>query len=365
MAPSNSPSTTQYPAPRIRLRQIALVAPSLPLAAAQLEALLGSKSVRSDPGVNKFGLDNILVPVGGNIVEVVAPQAGKKDNETAGGRFMLRLRAPKGAGYMVITQTPDPIAERARVTSLTVPTNMLASGTHKALVDKKAQKIRLVAQMDRPDWAYSQLHPLDTRGGNILEMEGTKPGSIGYLTDEMAPWFPVSLENPDTGKYEPTWWVPLASKMAQGKRFVGVTISVSPKDDPAGAQAVAEWWSTITDLPVEKRGNAWTIMLSSGVELRFVENSVLFKGAEDKIEHLKDNTAIAVIDIGCVAGTASASASHSSALHALETTDKSTWTSVPALEGVPAIQALGTWWRFVDLPQGSTRGLATSQSSKL
>jgi len=68
--------------PRIRLRQIAIVAPDLPLASAQLSALLNSTSIFSDPGVNKFGLDNILVPVGGNIFEVVAPMPGKKNQGT-------------------------------------------------------------------------------------------------------------------------------------------------------------------------------------------------------------------------------------------------------------------------------------------
>lgn len=90
-----------YPSPRIRLRQIAIVAPDLARSGKQLDALLNSRSVFSDPGVGKFGLENILCPVGGVIFEVVAPQPGKRNEEIPGGRFMLRLGAPKGAGYMV------------------------------------------------------------------------------------------------------------------------------------------------------------------------------------------------------------------------------------------------------------------------
>lgn len=172
-------SHTNYPSPRIRLRQIALVAPDLKLAAAQLHAVLDSESVWSDPGVNKFGLDNILVPVGGNIFEVVAPQPGKKNSEIPGGRFMDRLGAKKGAGYMWITmcvflawlpqiisnqlsilhfRAPDPVAERARVTSLVVPAEMQQGGNQSgaqklAAGSGKVQTIRTVAQLDRPDWA--------------------------------------------------------------------------------------------------------------------------------------------------------------------------------------------------------------------
>ena len=216
-------------------------------------------------------------------------------------------------------------------------------------------------------------------------MEGTKPGSIDFLFNEFAPWYPVSLENPHTKKPEPTWWVPFAKQQAPGTRVIAVTISVSSKDDPAGAEGVSEWWGKITDLPVDKRGTGqYVIMFANGVELRFVDAGVLFEGAEGAMEHLKDNTAIAVVDIGCVKGwafdsfrclgkhltrsfgqlsprpfsEATATASHSSALKAITGTDAGTWTSIPSLGGTSAIQAMGTWFRFHDLPEGSTRGLA-------
>jgi hypothetical protein len=76
---------------------------------------------------------------------------------------MDRLKAPKGAGYMLITQTPDPLVERARVTSLVVPPAMLQGGTPggaqkvMAQAGGKPHTIRTVAQMDRPDWAYTQV----------------------------------------------------------------------------------------------------------------------------------------------------------------------------------------------------------------
>lgn len=180
----------------------------------------------------------------------------------------------------------------------------MAAGGNQGGAQKVATpgKIRTVAQMDRTDWAYTQFHPVDIRAGNILEMEGTKPPSIDFLSDEFAPWYPVSLENPANKAYEPTWWVPFAKQQAPGKRVIGVTISVAKADDPTGAAGVSAWWSKIMELPVEKRGNAHVIMLNGGVELRFVDNTELFKGAENVIEHLAKNTAITVVDIGCVKG---------------------------------------------------------------
>ena len=84
----------------VRLRQIALVARDLQKAEELLTTVLGSEVVYVDPAVGQWGLENILVAVGGELIEVVSP---KQPGTTAG-----RLLDRRGdGGYMIIMQHPD------------------------------------------------------------------------------------------------------------------------------------------------------------------------------------------------------------------------------------------------------------------
>ena len=74
---------------RLRLRQIALVAEKLEPALDDLRSVLGLEVCYRDPGVERFGLENALLPVGNQFLEVVAPirpdAAGGRDRERRGG----------------------------------------------------------------------------------------------------------------------------------------------------------------------------------------------------------------------------------------------------------------------------------------
>jgi hypothetical protein len=96
----------------LRLRQIALVAAKLEPIEAQLESVLGIRVCYRDPGVAHFGLENALLPIGNQLLEVVAPI----EEGTAGGRYLER-RGGDG-GYMVITQCDDHGPRRRRVEAL-------------------------------------------------------------------------------------------------------------------------------------------------------------------------------------------------------------------------------------------------------
>ena len=65
--------------------------------------------VFEDPAVAQWGLENFLMPLGGDIIEVVAPF---KDGTTAG--RLLDRRGGEG-GYMIIMQTMDAEARRSEV----------------------------------------------------------------------------------------------------------------------------------------------------------------------------------------------------------------------------------------------------------
>src|SRR5579864_6494905 len=93
----------------MRLRQIAFIAHALDPIAAQLGKVFDLKVGFRDPGVAYFGLNNIVMPVGGEFLEVVAPFR----DDASGARYLTRRGGD--AGYMVILQDEDALAHRARL----------------------------------------------------------------------------------------------------------------------------------------------------------------------------------------------------------------------------------------------------------
>ena len=201
----------------MRLRQIALVAEDLAVAESELIEVLGLEVCYRDPGVEVFGLKNILLPVGNQLLEVVAPF--KED--TAGGRYLER-RGGDG-GYMVITQVDD----------------------HEPRVERvKELGIRTVSYRDGEDYGLMQLHPKDT-GGSFFEIYEQR-GANAHDLD--GPWHPAG----------PNW-----QRAKQLGRVSGISAAEIQCDDP---DAVGQRWSEIAQIPVNNN----TIQLDNAV-LRFVE----------------------------------------------------------------------------------------------
>src|SRR6476620_12806642 len=85
----------------LRIRQIAMVARHDLVAAQEFIHVLGLAIAFHDPGIKNIGLHNTLMPVGTQLLEIVAPVT----EGTTAERYLERR---KGAGgYMVITQTDD------------------------------------------------------------------------------------------------------------------------------------------------------------------------------------------------------------------------------------------------------------------
>ena len=142
----------------LQIRQIALVARHDLVAAQEFIDTLGLAIAFHDPGIKGLGLHNTLMPIGTQLLEIVAPIT----EGTTAERFLLRR---KGAGgYMVITQTDDHPPRRARVEEL---------------------GIRIVGQFHDDDFTNMQLHPADT-GGSFLEIDQQVGGE-----DPMGPWSPA------------------------------------------------------------------------------------------------------------------------------------------------------------------------------
>ncbi len=205
----------------MRLRQFVWVASELAPAVGEIRDVLGLEVCYSDPGVGEFGLENALLPIGGNFLEVVVPTR----DGTAAGRHLQR-RGGDG-GYMVILQCGDALAERQRIEALGV---------------------RTVWRHDLDDACATHFHPSDLPGA-ILSIDHMVPGVDWH--QEMTGWKWAG----------PEWRGFVRTHVTQA--MAGVTIQ---GDDPA---ALAAAWGRVLDRPVRDGAHGSKILLDNA-RLRFV-----------------------------------------------------------------------------------------------
>ncbi|KAL5408782.1 hypothetical protein PMIN06_007602 [Paraphaeosphaeria minitans] len=161
--PNNAPT---------RLRQIALVVKDIERARRELTHVIGTVVIFEDAAVAQFGLKNFLIPIGGDIIEVVSPI---QNNTTAG-----QLLDKRGdGGYMIIMQTED--AKRRREY---IETNELS---------------KVIGGYEHDDVTCVQYHPKGLQGGIKVELDSHAPTKINPtpLKDPFSPWHACG---PDYGK---------------------------------------------------------------------------------------------------------------------------------------------------------------------
>jgi hypothetical protein len=205
----------------LRLRQIALVAERLASVERDLTEVLGIRVCYRDPGVATFGLENALMPIGNQLLEVVAPLR----DGTAGGRYLTRRGGP--GGYMVITQCDDHQPRRQRVKEL---------------------GIRIVNQFETHEFRNMQLHPKDT-GGSFFEID-EQLGADAHALD--GPWEPAG----------PDWQAGRAVE-----RVSGIAAAEIQCDDPA---VVAARWASIAETPLTATSRGEPCLVLDNARLRFV-----------------------------------------------------------------------------------------------
>ena len=204
----------------LRLRQIAGVAHELKPVEEELIDVLGVAVCYRDPGIDYFGLENALFPIGDQLLEVVAPI----QENTAGGRYLER-RGGDG-GYMVITQCDDHPPRRARVDEL---------------------GIRIVHDNTSAEFINMQLHPRDT-GGTFFEID-QQLGEGGL--DRDGPWHPAG----------PEW-----QKGRRIDRVTGISAAEVQCDDP---EAVARRWAEIAETDLDISDGSFVMPLENA-SVRFV-----------------------------------------------------------------------------------------------
>jgi hypothetical protein len=186
----------------MRLRQIALAAHDLDAVTGALDRVFGLKVAYNDPGIHHYGLKNAVLPAGAAFLEVVQPIAP----DASAGRFLARRGGD--AGYMVIIQAPDALEERTRLAGMGV---------------------RVVDDIDRPDYRAAHFHPADFGGMLVsIDQQRTEPD---YLVPD-GDWWPAG----------PDWRETPASEVLD---VLGITLEAA---DPV---ALADLWSRLLATPLD------------------------------------------------------------------------------------------------------------------
>lgn len=168
------------PTSPVRLRQVVLVAHDLARARREITEILGVPVIYQDPQVGQWGLENILVPLGGDTVEVVSPT---RPGTTAG-----RLLDKRGeGGYMIIMQSEDAEARSRQIE---------AAGLSKVI-------FKHPFSYSYPSWGgvkdegfCIQYHPKGFKGGMMPELDCHIPCEKNQtpLTDRFSPWYTCGEE---------------------------------------------------------------------------------------------------------------------------------------------------------------------------
>ena len=214
----------------LRMRQICLVAHDLAATEKLFADVLDLAVCFRDPAVGRWGLENILSPVGFSFLEVVAPKIGQKPEDTPAGRYLERRHGD--GGYMVILQASDDVHPKlyARLPELGV---------------------RIATEMDYGEFRGVQLHPRDV-GGAILSVDRNDL-HLDEPNRPDQPWHPAGKEWPNM---EP-------SKLISGFRAAELQSA-----DPL---KLAERWAEVLDRTLSVDAHANPCIHLDDATLRFVE----------------------------------------------------------------------------------------------
>lgn len=202
----------------LRLRQICLVAPALAPLESQLAAILDLKAVHRDPGLARYGLENVILAIGPRFVEIVAPI----EANTAAERFLVRSEGH--GGYMAIFDCADPDRRALQAERLGVP---------------------VINRLQHDGYTGRQLHPKQCRAA-MIEFNHTVGGDA---LD--GPYWPAG----------PHWQQAIRS--TQARQLDGVDLSTPTPAD------LAQHWSRLLAREASGPSSCYRIE-TGGADLRFL-----------------------------------------------------------------------------------------------
>lgn len=200
---------------RLDLLQITLIVRDLPATERAFEDTLGLEVCFRDPGVDLWGLENVVLPMGTTFIEILAPT---REN-TPGGRHLDRQGGD--GGYMVILQTHDLEPWRERIDALGL---------------RVAFEMKTEAPADGDSWEGIHLHPGDT-GGMMISFDDPQPSTS---------WAGAG----------PDWREHVRQGVVDG--LVAIALR-SP--DPA---KLAARWAEVLDREAVPDGDVWRLSLDQG-----------------------------------------------------------------------------------------------------
>jgi len=226
----------------MRLRQVALASARLDAVVKAFSDVFGLKVAYSDPNVAVYGLRNAVLPAGDGFLEIVEPV----EDDASAARFLKRRGGD--AGYMVILQVADAEAARARAVSMGV---------------------RVVDDIDRPDYRAVHFHPADFGGVLVsVDQQRDEPDPLAPLGN----WMPAG----------PDWRAALTGEVLE---LLSVTISTH---EPT---ALARRWSALLDRPLDP---------ADSLRLPLDRGEVRFAGAPEATSTCVTGVALRIRDIGAV-----------------------------------------------------------------
>ena len=212
----------------MRLRQIAIASYNLNKAERIINEELKVEVAYRDEEVERYGLNNIVCPIGGEFLEVVSPYI----SETTAGRFIDKKNGP--AGYMVIFQCENSIERRKFIESMGIRS--------------------LNAFENKGKFINNQFHPKDIPGA-LLEIDSVP--NTNY-TEKYADWPPAG-EN---------WKKKIHEYYVKG--IVGATIAA---EDP---KKLSILWSEVLDSELIFEDNCHTVMCENA-NITFVQAKKNYK----------------------------------------------------------------------------------------
>ena len=212
----------------MRLRQIAIASYNLNKAERIINEELKVEVAYRDEEVERYGLNNIVFPIGGEFLEVVSPYI----SETTAGRFIDKKNGP--AGYMVIFQCENSIERRKFIESMGIRS--------------------LNAFENKGKFINNQFHPKDLPGA-LLEIDSVP--NTNY-TEKYADWPPAG-EN---------WKKKIHEDYVKG--IIGATIAA---EDP---KKLSILWSEVLDSELTFEDNCHTV-LCENANITFVQAKKNYK----------------------------------------------------------------------------------------